>query len=68
MAPSSKSSKSPLVDDTFELEAIQTEDVALQKSDVQKVSTLGSVQLRNDAGEIILIPTPSNDPNDPLNW
>ncbi|EHA57445.1 hypothetical protein MCOR27_003829 [Pyricularia oryzae] len=30
---------------------------------------LGTVRLRNDqTGEVILVPTPSNDPNDPLNW
>ncbi|KAJ5291705.1 hypothetical protein N7478_000956 [Penicillium angulare] len=32
-------------------------------------NTLGSVQLRNPiTNDIILVPTPSNDPNDPLNW
>jgi len=31
--------------------------------------TLGNVRLRHqETNEIILIPTPSNDPNDPLNW
>lgn len=29
---------------------------------------LGRVQLRGENGEIILIPKPSSDPNDPLNW
>lgn len=29
---------------------------------------LGRVQLRAENGEIILIPKPSSDPNDPLNW
>jgi hypothetical protein len=29
---------------------------------------LGRVQLRSENGEIILIPKPSSDPNDPLNW
>jgi hypothetical protein len=30
---------------------------------------LGNVQLRDqDTNEIILVPTPSDDPNDPLNW
>ncbi|KAK0657330.1 major facilitator superfamily domain-containing protein [Cercophora newfieldiana] len=34
-----------------------------------KKRTLGHVQLRDhETNEIILIPTPSNDPNDPLNW
>ncbi|KAI6374364.1 hypothetical protein MCOR25_003153 [Pyricularia grisea] len=32
-------------------------------------ASLGTVRLRNDhTGEIILVPTPSDDPNDPLNW
>lgn len=36
---------------------------------LQRVQTLGSVKLRHeDNKEIILIPTPSDDPNDPLNW
>jgi hypothetical protein len=31
--------------------------------------TLGNVRLRHhETDEIILIPTPSSDPNDPLNW
>lgn len=31
--------------------------------------TLGNVRLRHhETNEIILVPTPSNDPNDPLNW
>lgn len=30
---------------------------------------LGGLRLRNEeTNEIILIPTPTNDPNDPLNW
>jgi hypothetical protein len=38
-------------------------------ADVARVRTLGTVRLRHHAtNEIILIPTPSNDPNDPLNW
>lgn len=33
------------------------------------VSTLGHVRLRDEAtNEIILIPSPSDDPKDPLNW
>lgn len=32
-------------------------------------TTLGHLRLRNEqTNEIILIPTPSTDPNDPLNW
>jgi hypothetical protein len=35
----------------------------------EHVNTLGSIQLRHPVtNDIILIPTPSNDPNDPLNW
>lgn len=35
----------------------------------RRVVTLGSVRHRDaETNEIILIPTPSNDPNDPLNW
>jgi len=30
--------------------------------------SLGRVQLRSETGEVILIPKPSSDPNDPLNW
>ncbi|KAK9421628.1 putative Major facilitator superfamily (MFS) profile domain-containing protein [Seiridium unicorne] len=34
-----------------------------------RMRTLGTVRLRHhETNEIILIPTPSNDPNDPLNW
>ncbi|KAF4556633.1 Hypothetical protein D9617_1g085110 [Elsinoe fawcettii] len=37
--------------------------------EVTQVNTLGHLRLRNEqTNEIILIPTPSNDPNDPLNW
>lgn len=32
-------------------------------------NTLGSVQLRNPiTNDVILVPAPSKDPNDPLNW
>ncbi|EXK27068.1 hypothetical protein FOMG_16331 [Fusarium oxysporum f. sp. melonis 26406] len=30
--------------------------------------TLGNVRLRDEGNNIILVPTPSNSPNDPLNW
>lgn len=37
--------------------------------EVVRKRTLGNVRLRHhQTNEIILIPTPSNDPNDPLNW
>jgi hypothetical protein len=38
---------------------------------MEKLSTrsLGTVQLRHEVtNEVILVPTPSNNPNDPLNW
>lgn len=39
------------------------------KDGLQKQQTLGSLRLRHhETNEIILIPTPSDDPNDPLNW
>ncbi len=35
----------------------------------QKRATLGNVRLRDHhTNEIVLVPKPSNDPNDPLNW
>jgi hypothetical protein len=35
----------------------------------KRVATLGQVRHRDAAtNEIILVPTPSSDPNDPLNW
>ncbi|KAI0017930.1 major facilitator superfamily domain-containing protein [Xylariomycetidae sp. FL0641] len=35
----------------------------------EKGETLGTLRIRNEhTNEIILIPTPSSDPNDPLNW
>lgn len=34
-----------------------------------RVRTLGNVRLRHhDTNEIILVPAPSSDPRDPLNW
>lgn len=37
--------------------------------EVQAKETLGHLRLRHqETNEIILIPTPTNDPNDPLNW
>ncbi|KAK0101288.1 hypothetical protein ONS95_006465 [Cadophora gregata] len=39
------------------------------KEPIKKIQTLGSVRQRDEhTNEIILIPTPSQDPNDPLNW
>jgi len=37
--------------------------------EIAQTTTLGHLRLRNvETNEIILIPTPSSDPNDPLNW
>ena len=34
-----------------------------------RTRTLGNVRLRHhETNDIILVPTPSTDPNDPLNW
>lgn len=34
-----------------------------------KHNTLGNVRLRHhETNDLILVPTPSHDPNDPLNW
>ena len=42
---------------------------ARDEADLGRVETLGSIRLhREDTHEVILIPTPSDDPNDPLNW
>jgi hypothetical protein len=36
---------------------------------LKRLVTLGSVRHRHEqTNEIILVPTPSADPNDPLNW
>ena len=45
-------------------------DATEQKPQVMKrIHTLGSVRHRHEhTGQLILIPTPSKDPNDPLNW
>lgn len=48
---------------TFEETAPELKHLAPRKQ------TLGTIHLRNnDTGDVILVPTPSNDPNDPLNW
>lgn len=40
-----------------------------QTADVRVDHNFGSLQLRHaDSNQIILIPTPTNDPQDPLNW
>lgn len=37
--------------------------------EIMQSATLGHLRLRHiETNEILLIPTPSRDPNDPLNW
>ncbi|KAL9114595.1 MAG: hypothetical protein Q9227_001273 [Pyrenula ochraceoflavens] len=39
------------------------------RTDLEQTETLGNLRLRHhETNEIVLIPTPSSDPNDPLNW
>ncbi|KAF5642015.1 transcription factor Pig1p [Fusarium sp. NRRL 52700] len=48
--------------------SVNTPKTNKDKSDVRN-DMLGGLRLRNEeTNEIILIPTPTNDPNDPLNW
>ena len=43
------------------------EDFSKVKSaQIAKVQSLGSVRLRTQTGDMVLIPTPTNEPNDPL--
>lgn len=47
----------------------EVEDYQNSKLAETRENTLGNVRLRHhETNEIILVPTPSNDPNDPLNW
>lgn len=49
--------------------AVAMEKGAQQPVVEKRVQTLGTVRLRHhETNEIIRIPVPSNDPNDPLNW
>lgn len=44
-------------------------DMEDSRGEKKRMRTLGNVRLRHhETNEIILIPTPSSDPNDPLNW
>jgi hypothetical protein len=42
--------------------------MATKGGGVVEGKSLGRVQLLTESGERILVPKPSNDPNDPLNW
>ncbi|KAG8165283.1 hypothetical protein KVR01_005558 [Diaporthe batatas] len=49
--------------------ALRADDIEDSKTEHVRQRTLGNVRLRHhETNEIILIPKPSNDPNDPLNW
>ena len=54
------------------VEAVETDYAPMDDTKgaaLQHVNTLGSVRLRNvETNEIVLVPQPSDDPNDPLNW
>lgn len=40
-----------------------------EQSEPCRKATLGNVRLRHQVDDaVILVPTPSSDPNDPLNW
>jgi hypothetical protein len=47
----------------------QEENFDLSVDEIKQVKTLGTLRLlHHETHDIILIPTPSQDPNDPLNW
>jgi hypothetical protein len=53
----------------LKLEPTKTDTEELETQPAKRLHTLGSVRHRHEhTGQIILIPTPSKDPNDPLNW
>lgn len=56
--------------DTVE-RTLTNEDIAAMPKDftqAERIGTYGTVQSRQLNGELIKVPRPSNDPNDPLNW
>lgn len=58
--------------DINRLEVVETHDTTYEEvknNDLKHVNTLGSIRLRHaDTNELVLVPQPSSDPNDPLNW
>ncbi|KAH8688412.1 major facilitator superfamily domain-containing protein [Ilyonectria robusta] len=54
----------------FDGDRLSKKETAATVADkLSKKETLGNVQLRHhETNEIILVPTPTSDPNDPLNW
>lgn len=56
-------------DDIVPTVGVKANDNGSSKMVEMKQNTLGNVRLRHhETNEIILVPTPSSDPNDPLNW
>ena len=50
-------------------EGLHGYDSTLEKEHTNQVKTLGHLRLRHaETNEVILVPTPSSDPKDPLNW
>lgn len=50
-------------------EGLSSYDITLEKETTNQVKTLGHLRLRHaDTNEVILVPTPSSDTRDPLNW
>lgn len=44
-------------------------DAVISEKKTPHVKTLGHLRLRDsETNEVILVPTPSSDPKDPLNW
>lgn len=57
--------------DTTHNEQVQPDGLAGPKENISEndVKRLGHLRLRHaETNEIILVPTPSSDPKDPLNW
>ncbi|KAK5132327.1 hypothetical protein LTR08_009162 [Meristemomyces frigidus] len=51
------------------LEEVDSAVDGIKGSNLEHVNTLGSVRLRHAVtNELVLVPQPSDDPNDPLNW
>ncbi|KAK3328904.1 major facilitator superfamily domain-containing protein [Apodospora peruviana] len=52
-----------------QIAAVLDAEHEVERVERARVRTLGNVRLRHhDTHEIILVPTPSSDPHDPLNW
>ena len=68
-SPSLTPADAPAVDIGLSISKMVKKTTERDAPDAGKLGTLGSLRLRHhQTNEIILVPTPSNDPNDPLNW